>query len=322
VGAAFTQVLVGMAVIELAKKGLESTAFELIVSVANAGTIINNYLATELLAALQITTCDERNDTGNDAQESFQCRRAGGVNIATKAAFLATDGPWLFTKYSLVMFAINILGIWVFTRFLPKDKEQCKNWKQKSFGGCEEGETLVTLVEALPRAVRAMSMQVSETARSSLSLVGFVGRDSTAGASTRSSVGVGAQAVVASRGESRAFSVSGEVELGHGLGGQRALSTESGASTVIASHSSKLTRQSRRLSTAGVLGTREPEPTLRMIDYFSPKELLGILVADRNRVGRVSVFITVSIIFYQLFATVALLNQSWACHRALGGAGC
>jgi hypothetical protein len=34
------------------------------------------------------------------------------------------------------------------------------------------------------------------------------------------------------------------------------------------------------------------------------------------------VFITVSIIFYQLFATVALLNQSWACHRALGGAGC
>ena len=326
VGAAFTQVLVGMAVIELAKKGLESTAFELIISVANAGTIINNYLATELLAALRITTCDEINKTDNGLG-NFQCRRAGGVNIATKAAFLATDGPWLFTKYSLVMFAINVLGIFVFTRFLAKNKKECTDWKNKSFGGCEEGETFVTIVESLPRAMRAMSLQVSETARSSLSLVGFVGRDSTVGASTRSSVIVGAQ--TASSRESRAFSAAGEVELGRGrgttgigVGGIRSLSTESTASTVIASHSSKPTRQSRRVSTVGLESELAPSPTLRVIDYFSPKELLGILVADRDRVGRVSVFITVSIIFYQLFATVALLNKSWACHRALGGAGC
>lgn len=114
------QVLYAMAVIELAKKGQESTTYELIVSAGNSASTISSIIATQLLSAVHSTTCNSPSGRCPDHE----------VNTLTKDFFFATDGPDKFMAYTFMIFGINLVGMFCFTRFLPIQKAQCQEWKE------------------------------------------------------------------------------------------------------------------------------------------------------------------------------------------------
>lgn len=115
-----TQILYSMAVIELAVPGLEATTYELIITVGNTALLINGIISTQLLFPLQSVGCDkEQNCPANE------------VDVTSKAAFRASDGPHRYTVYNLVMTAISICACLVFTQFLPRSKEECHVWKRQ-----------------------------------------------------------------------------------------------------------------------------------------------------------------------------------------------
>ena len=111
------QVLYSMAVIELAKPGLEATTYELLVTVGNAALLVNGIISTQLLTPLRAAGCDDDHCSDNT------------VDVSSPQAYRASDGPARYTNYTLVLTAISILGTAVFTAFLPKSKEQCQEWK-------------------------------------------------------------------------------------------------------------------------------------------------------------------------------------------------
>jgi len=113
------QVLYAMAVIELAKKGQESTTYELIVSCGNSASTISSIIATQLLSTVHSTTCNS--PTGKCPHHE--------VNTLTRAFFQATNGPNKFMVYTWMIFGINMAGMYIFTRFLPIQKKQCQEWK-------------------------------------------------------------------------------------------------------------------------------------------------------------------------------------------------
>ena len=81
-----TQILYSMAVIELAVPGLEATTYELIITVGNTALLINGIISTQLLFPLQSVGCDkEQNCPANE------------VDVTSKAAFRASDGPHRYT---------------------------------------------------------------------------------------------------------------------------------------------------------------------------------------------------------------------------------
>jgi hypothetical protein len=115
------QVLFAMAVIELAKKGQESTTYELIISTANSASNISFVIATQILSLVNANTCDNDDGTCPDQE----------VNLSSKAAYQTTDGPNKFTDYTFMIFAINIIGMIIFTPFLPKQKKECEEWRDQ-----------------------------------------------------------------------------------------------------------------------------------------------------------------------------------------------
>jgi len=114
-----SQVLYSMAVIELAKPGLEATTYELIVTVGNAALMINGIIATQLLDPLKVVGCDD--DGGNCPSDS--------VDLSSVQAYRDTNGPERYTIYTLVLLAINIGATLIFVPFLPSSREECQSWK-------------------------------------------------------------------------------------------------------------------------------------------------------------------------------------------------
>eukprot|EP00605_Chrysophyceae_sp_TOSAG23-4_P000109 GSChrysophyteH1.ASY1.ANO1.119.1 assembled CDS len=112
------QVLFAMAVIELAKKGQESTTYEMIVSTANSASLISYILSTQLLSA-----------SGSDTCSAASGCSAGQVDLTDRATYRATDGPKKFSEYTGIVYAVNIISMLCFTRFLPTQKKQCAEWK-------------------------------------------------------------------------------------------------------------------------------------------------------------------------------------------------
>lgn len=108
-----------MAVIELAKAGQEATTYELIISCANSAGSIGAIIATQLLSPMHANTC---------SNPSGDCPH-GEVNLSSADAYFRTDGPDRFMAYALLIFVINLAGIFTFTRFLPRQKDQCAEWK-------------------------------------------------------------------------------------------------------------------------------------------------------------------------------------------------
>ena len=45
--------------------------------------------------------------------------------------YLSTGGPSAYTKYSLIIFVINIAGTMMFTQFLPLSVKECHEWKER-----------------------------------------------------------------------------------------------------------------------------------------------------------------------------------------------
>eukprot|EP01039_Chlorochromonas_danica_P003362 gene3362-3685_t len=113
------QVLYSMAVIELAKPGLEATTYELIVTVGNAAQTVNGIVATQLLTPMDAVTCSGTDDS-----------TANCVDASSKSAYFDSDGPARFTHYTLLCLGISIGACIVFVPFLPASKEQCKEWRE------------------------------------------------------------------------------------------------------------------------------------------------------------------------------------------------
>jgi hypothetical protein len=312
-----------MAVIELAEPGLESTSYELIISVANCGTIINNFLATQLLSVMNIETCIDRTQ--------MHCERnPRAVNLSSIESFFGSNGPNQFMIYSVVMFAINIVSCAIFTRFLPKSREQCRVWKYSSQGGCEDGETLVSYIEALPKAVQSVSYVI--TSRHS-----HIDSHSQSDLFERLSLSIRSSFSQRSNRQSPSLSISSSarsIELRPSTLSSRLTYNKSDSDTEISSlHTLPAFPNTKEFRGHGTV-VREDEKEEehendkskvggnKLYRYFSPKEILGVLVQDRNRVGYLSIAIAALIIGYQTCSAVALLDPKISCMTAFGGPGC
>lgn len=120
-----SQVLFSMAVIELAKRGQEAITYELIISVANSASSISTIIATQLLTPMNAVECKE----GTDDDATAGACSSNQVNVYSYETFKASNGPNTFTYYSLLILSINIFALLFFTRFLPRQKFECSDWK-------------------------------------------------------------------------------------------------------------------------------------------------------------------------------------------------
>jgi hypothetical protein len=103
------------------------TQYELIVSVANAALNINTILATQFLQFTNAAACntDDADDDGSN-----NCPN-DTVDINGVNGYLASGGPTKFANYTYMLLGINIASTLIFTMFLPKQKEECHEWRKK-----------------------------------------------------------------------------------------------------------------------------------------------------------------------------------------------
>lgn len=124
-----SQVLYTIAIIELAKTGLEATTFELLVTVGNAALLVNGVISTQMLTPLNAVSCDEDGGCGSHT-----------VSTTSQQSFNDSDGPWRYTQYTLILNSISVAACFIFTPFLPKSKEQCHEWK---LIGDQQGNSII-----------------------------------------------------------------------------------------------------------------------------------------------------------------------------------
>jgi hypothetical protein len=113
------QVLFAMCVIELAKKGQEATTFELVVTVANTASTLASIIAVQMLTVFKASGCSDEDGCPSDT-----------VDTTSVEAFVHSNGPWRFSMYCIFLCVVGIAAALVFTPFLPKDKQQCQEWKE------------------------------------------------------------------------------------------------------------------------------------------------------------------------------------------------
>ena len=115
-----TEILFAVAVIEVAKAGQEASTYEFLSTVLNNGWSFCLFLCSQLLIPLK---------TGGCTDDLADCN-ANTVDISSVEKYEASDGPWKFTQYALVINAISIFGVLVFTSYLPANVEECHEWKK------------------------------------------------------------------------------------------------------------------------------------------------------------------------------------------------
>jgi hypothetical protein len=101
--------------------------YELIVSAANAAININTILATQFLQFTKASACDT-DDYDDDGSNNCPDNT---VDINGVNGYEASDGPNKFAEYTYMLLAINIAGTILFTQFLPKQKDECHEWRKK-----------------------------------------------------------------------------------------------------------------------------------------------------------------------------------------------
>jgi len=101
----FTQVLISMAVIEIAPVNLEATSYELIISVSNSFIALSSLVWTQLMNPFALADISEEND-----DSSADTRMA---------------------QYTLLISTANIFGALTFIWLFPASKEECAKWKRK-----------------------------------------------------------------------------------------------------------------------------------------------------------------------------------------------
>jgi hypothetical protein len=114
------RVVTPMVVIELTKAGQEATTYMIIHTICHASNSLAYMFATQLLSPLHTRGCTQ----------SGECLR-DEIDITSDIAFDSTKGPYRFTVYTVVLISISIVTCLIFTRFLPKSKLQCEEWKKK-----------------------------------------------------------------------------------------------------------------------------------------------------------------------------------------------
>lgn len=98
-----TQVMISMAVVELAPVGLEATTYELLISVANSFITLNVVVSTQLMSPFSLAKVDKANETTEDDTHMAQ--------------------------YTILISCINVVGALVFVWFFPSGRLQCHGWK-------------------------------------------------------------------------------------------------------------------------------------------------------------------------------------------------
>eukprot|EP00471_Norrisiella_sphaerica_P014325 CAMPEP_0184497916 /NCGR_PEP_ID=MMETSP0113_2-20130426/37727_1 /TAXON_ID=91329 /ORGANISM="Norrisiella sphaerica, Strain BC52" /LENGTH=161 /DNA_ID=CAMNT_0026885231 /DNA_START=59 /DNA_END=541 /DNA_ORIENTATION=- len=112
------QVLMSMAVIEMAPIGLEATTYELVISVSNSFIFLNVVIWTQFMSIYSLAEVD-----GSSSDVGANARMA---------------------QYTVLITSVNIFGactcIWLF----PSTKHECHAWKQR--GGRRTEVAVATLV--------------------------------------------------------------------------------------------------------------------------------------------------------------------------------
>jgi hypothetical protein len=143
--AGLSQVLFSMAVIELAKPGLESTTYELIVTVANSALTVSGILCTQLLTPLRVVACTDEPCSSKT------------VDVTSVKAYEDSDGPFKYTRYALVLICMAIFGSVMFTPFLPASKEECRIWKRQ---GDAQGISLKIGITTLTLSLMTITVSI------------------------------------------------------------------------------------------------------------------------------------------------------------------
>lgn len=115
-----SQILYSMAIIELAKPGLEATTYELVLTSSNAGLLVNGILCTQLQALFKAESC-------NDGDGQCPTDSVSTVDIV---GFEASHGPSRFAHYTMVLTLLGLISCLIFTPFLPASSEECHVWKR------------------------------------------------------------------------------------------------------------------------------------------------------------------------------------------------
>ena len=94
------------------------TQYELVVSVANAAGTVNTIVATQLLQYIRASICNHDNCPTDT------------INTTSIQAYISSNGPYKFTKYTFIIFLLNLTGLCIFTQYLPKQKDECHTWRR------------------------------------------------------------------------------------------------------------------------------------------------------------------------------------------------
>eukprot|EP00607_Mallomonas_marina_P007861 CAMPEP_0182419474 /NCGR_PEP_ID=MMETSP1167-20130531/3928_1 /TAXON_ID=2988 /ORGANISM="Mallomonas Sp, Strain CCMP3275" /LENGTH=404 /DNA_ID=CAMNT_0024594427 /DNA_START=611 /DNA_END=1825 /DNA_ORIENTATION=- len=134
--AGLAHVLFSVAIIEIAKPGQEASTFELLVSIGNSSWLISSIISTQLLVPFKATGCTSHRCSENT------------VNLKSIETYEDSNGPQRFTSYTLMIVALGLLGTAVFTRYLPKNRDECHVWNKsgkQSITGSIRGKVALVL---------------------------------------------------------------------------------------------------------------------------------------------------------------------------------
>jgi hypothetical protein len=122
---------------------------------ANSSGTLSTIIATQLLAPLHANTCSD---------PSGSCP-SDEVNVSSMDAYKSSGGPSKFTQYSLLIFVINVFGILVFTRFLPRQKDQCREWRDQVYDETAHSEPIRSIADLPKIANRINAWYVRDRVR-------------------------------------------------------------------------------------------------------------------------------------------------------------
>lgn len=114
----FYDVIMSLVVVEIAIKGLEATTFEVTSTLQLAAFSITSLLGTQLLGLFKAESCN-----GNDYSDC--------INVTDVSGYLTSNGPYLYTRYSIILILIGAFALVAFTPFLPSSVAECharKEW--------------------------------------------------------------------------------------------------------------------------------------------------------------------------------------------------
>jgi hypothetical protein len=96
---------------------------------------LSSIIATQMLTPFKAAGCSTEPCSPNT------------VDVTSVEAYIASDGPYRFTVYGLVLIVISIVACLVFTPYLPASKEQCHEWMRRgNISGDNESRGYVVMV--------------------------------------------------------------------------------------------------------------------------------------------------------------------------------